>query len=94
MLVLLVFPVVDKTLHDFEHLNDDRCGIKDTHFCEADHTCSVCDYVFSASAAPPKTEENLIVFSKSSDSYASLCVFNTSVAPKFKVSLRGPPATV
>lgn len=94
MFALLVFPMVDKTMHDFEHFNDDHCGIKDVHYCKAEHTCSICDYVFSVSATPPKTQERLTVFSKPRDSYSSLCVFNTTLASKFKVSLRGPPATV
>jgi hypothetical protein len=94
MLALLVFPLVDKTMHDFGHFNDDRCGIKDTHFCQAEHTCSICDYVYSSSATPPITQEHLTVFSKPCDRYYSLCVFNTSVPPKFNLSLRGPPATV
>ncbi|PBQ30456.1 hypothetical protein CNR22_01300 [Sphingobacteriaceae bacterium] len=91
MFALLLFPMVEKTLHDFEHVNDIHCGIKEVHYCKAEHFCAICDYVFSSSATPPKTQEQVSVFSTHVDSFKSLLVFNTKLSPKFKLSLRGPP---
>ena len=91
MFALLLFPMVEKTLHDFEHINETHCGIKDTHYCKAEHFCEVCDYVFSSSATPPDTQEQLSVFSTKIDSHKPVLVFNTKVSPKYNISLRGPP---
>ncbi len=93
MLALLMFPMADKAVHDFVHLNDEHCGITDTHYCKAEHTCSICDYVFSSSATPPETQEHLTIFSEQTNEFISLTVSNTLVSPKFNLSLRGPPVT-
>jgi hypothetical protein len=93
MFALLVLPLADKAMHDFKHLNDEHCSITDVHYCQAEHVCSICDYVFSASAVPPKTEEHLTVYSKPGDEFISYCVFNNTISLKFILSFRGPPAT-
>jgi hypothetical protein len=91
MLALLIFPMVDKALHDLGHLNDDHCGVKETHYCQTEHICSICDYIFSSSNTPPNTHEQLNMFLVYSENYASVLISNTTTSPKFKLSLRGPP---
>jgi hypothetical protein len=91
MLALLLFPIVEKASHDFKHLNDDHCAVKGTHYCPTEHTCSICDYVFSSSDTPTKTQGQLIAFATAADNLASVIVFNTITSPKFTFSLRGPP---
>ena len=94
MIVLILFPMVEKIQHDLEHFSDDHCSKKDIHFCKAEHTCSICDYVYSASATPPDSEERILVFSYVSISFDAALVFNTVISPKFVLSLRGPPSCV
>ena len=91
MLALLLFPIADKSVHEYAHLNEDHCEIKSLHFCEAEHQCTVCDYVFSSSSTPPKTQDQLTIFANKSIDFESILVFNTIISPKFSLSLRGPP---
>jgi hypothetical protein len=92
MLALLLFPMLEKASHDFEHFDDDHCNIKDKHYCKVEHSCQICAYVFSSSSIPPKTQDKLAVFAKASDNLASEIVVNTTTSQKFRLSLRGPPA--
>lgn len=91
MIVLLLFPLVERIKHDVEHFSDDHCSKKDIHFCKAEHTCSICDYVFSHTSTPPDKEECILIFSTVSGSFKTTLAFNTLISPKFKLSLRGPP---
>lgn len=91
MFAVLLFPMVEKTLHDFEHVNEVHCGVKEIHYCKAEHFCPICDYVFSTSTTPPKTQEQLSVFSTKTEPFETALVFNTKLSPKFNFSLRGPP---
>lgn len=92
MIALLLFPLAEKAAHELSHLNEDHCDIKETHFCDVEHTCTICDYVFSATSTPPKHETGISVIVK--DSPISLIVFesNKVQSPKYTFSLRGPPA--
>jgi hypothetical protein len=93
MLALLLFPLGEKAMHDFEHFNDDHCAIAETHFCETEHSCSLCDYVFSSASTPPQTHSRLLVFSpKNSDKIFSLVSVTLSNL-NFGLSLRGPPVS-
>ena len=91
MLALLLFPMVDKAVHDLSHLNDKHCGIKDTHFCEVEHSCKICDYHFSSSSTPPKNQSQVNIFLQISDCGLITFVSNTTTSPKYTFSLRGPP---
>lgn len=92
LLALLLFPVAEKAGHDFKHFSDNTCNIKGSHFCAAEHSCSICDYVFSSASAPPKTTDRLNVFAKQLRDRVVTLVFNKKTSPKFRLSLRGPPA--
>jgi hypothetical protein len=91
MIALLLFPLVEKIKHDVEHFSDEHCSKKDIHFCRAEHTCSICDYVFSSSSTPPDNEERILIFSKVGEEFKTTLVFNTLISPKYNHSLRGPP---
>jgi hypothetical protein len=91
-LALLLFPAAQKVMHEAGHLTDEHCDIKETHFCQYEHTCSICDYVFSSFAGAPErhseytpsvTCQDDFAFVKPSDKKAG------SLAYTF--SLRGPP---
>ena len=91
LFAMLLFPTADKALHDFEHLGDVHCGIKEIHYCEAEHVCSLCDYVFSAASEPPKCKEHLSIFF---ENYNYLLQANKSFPithRPYTLSLRGPP---
>ncbi|MDP1802409.1 MAG: hypothetical protein Q8L81_13710 [Bacteroidota bacterium] len=91
MLVSLLFPIVEKALHDIEHFNDDSCEIKHIHFCKAEHICFICDYVFSSSSNPPVASNRVIVFGQLSIILILIIAFNTIISQKFTFTLRGPP---
>ncbi len=44
LLLLFLFPLVEKEIHAMEHMNDFHCTATDKHFHEQEHTCSLCDY--------------------------------------------------
>jgi hypothetical protein len=90
-LLLLLFPVVEKVQHELEHSKEQHCGFKDTHYCEVEHTCVVCDYVFSAASEPPVNHSQLAFFSPYTKNIQTGLVFNLLVPKKYTLSLRGPP---
>lgn len=80
-------------MHELEHLNDSHCAVKETHFCEKEHNCSICDYIFSYSAAAitPNEQEQLSPFFQLIDTKVFNFVSNTTLSQKYTLSLRGPP---
>ena len=44
LLMGLMAPVVEKSIHSWEHRNDVHCTSSDKHFHELEHNCAVCDY--------------------------------------------------
>jgi len=83
--------VVEKVHHELEHSKEIHCGIKATHYCEAEHSCTVCDYVFSSSSEPPANQSQLSFFSAYFENVPTDLVFNLLVSQKYILSLRGPP---
>lgn len=94
LLALLLFPVAEKVQHDFEHLNDAHCGITEKHFCEAEHTCDICDYVFSTCAGAPKTQEQIHLFLNYENEFTKFVSSDVITSSKFRISLRGPPQMI
>lgn len=91
---MLLFPTVDKAMHDYDHRDDVHCGIKEIHYCEAEHVCSLCDYVFTSASEPPKGKEHLSFFFKT---YHYLLQTGESFPitnRPYTLSLRGPPNAV
>jgi len=91
MLALLIFPMAEKAMHEIEHLDDKHCGITDTHFCELEHSCSICDYTFSSPSTPPKDQDQLDIILISTHYSVLGFTSNTTTSPKYTFSLRGPP---
>jgi hypothetical protein len=48
VLLLFLFPMVEKQLHAFEHLNEQHCTANEKHFHEAEHHCTVCDFTLTS----------------------------------------------
>jgi hypothetical protein len=91
MLVLLLFPMVEKAMHEIEHSEDKHCGIKDTHFCESEHNCSICDYTFSSPSTAPNQQVQINTKRISIDRCIFGYISNETTSPKYSFSLRGPP---
>ena len=90
MLSLLLFPMAEKVMHEFGHLNEEHCGIKETHFCPLEHNCDVCDYVFSTCSTPPRSHQ--ITLAPHEAPFALIAfTSNTATSPKYTFTLRGPP---
>ncbi|MFY9308348.1 MAG: hypothetical protein WAQ28_04780 [Bacteroidia bacterium] len=53
VLLLFLFPMVEKQVHAFEHLSDKHCTANEKHFHELEHHCDVC--VFTLGDSSPET---------------------------------------
>lgn len=91
MLMLLLFPMLERAMHEFEHLSEKHCGIKETHFCEVEHSCTICDYTFSSSATAPKEQNQLAVVFVLVEQSVLAFVTNAIISFPYTFSLRGPP---
>ena len=93
LLALLFFPMVKKAIHDIEHLEQEHCGEKQTHFCQVEHNCSICDYHLSSTLTPPKNAIAIAIdiFQTPTNGYLIEFVSNITTSPKYTFSLRGPP---
>jgi hypothetical protein len=92
MLALVLFPVGEKTLHELGHLTEQHCDVKEKHYCAVEHTCDICDYVFSSQAVPPEKVSEQHLWIECTESFSEALVFNTLTSTKYTFTLRGPPA--
>lgn len=89
---LVLFPMAAKTMHELAHEHEDQCEVQGAHFCQHEHSCSVCDYTLSPAFTPRWNELELraeIVVG------ASFPVFYTTAHLRpsgYSFSLRGPPS--
>lgn len=91
LLALLLFPVLEKTSHELEHLKEKHCSGKGLHYCASENNCHVCDYVFSKANTPPTDYNNLnLVLLENSDKHLGF-VSNEIKPTTCTFSLRGPP---
>jgi hypothetical protein len=49
LLVLFLFPMLEKQRHAFEHVADKHCTANEKHFHEEEHHCSICDFTITDS---------------------------------------------
>ncbi len=92
MLALLLFPIAEKVVHELGHLNDKHCEIKATHFCEQEHHCSICDYIFSSSVAIlPNENPQIIAFPQNNFNVFFEVFLSPKTSLKYTLPLRGPP---
>ncbi|HRG37031.1 MAG TPA: hypothetical protein PK289_00725 [Bacteroidia bacterium] len=47
LLLLFLFPFVEKQIHTYQHADDERCISADKHFHSEEHSCSICDYTLT-----------------------------------------------
>ena len=91
MLMSLLFPIGEKAMHNIQHIYENHCEIKETHYCKTEHTCTICDYVFSSPSNLPLTQNQIIVFGQVITIVILVIVYNTIIPQKFTFTLRGPP---
>lgn len=58
-LLIFLFPLVEKQIHEFEHKDDIHCSASDKHFHELEHNCSVCDHTLIDSTYSATTDYQL-----------------------------------
>ena len=91
LLAVILFPLLEKVSHQLEHAQENHCGKKELHFCAKEHSCKICDYVFSSTDEPlayhyeikAKTKVVNFEFKKITSSITS--------SPNSSYPLRGPP---
>jgi hypothetical protein len=94
VLLLVLFPIGEKAMHDVEHFNEDHCEIKETHYCKLEHDCPICDYIFSFPSSLPKQLYQVSLFSTKSGIITSYTVGNLNIIFQYVVFLRGPPGSL
>lgn len=61
LLVLFLFPLVEKQIHISDHLNEIRCAATDKHFHEQEHGCSICEFTVADSTLLPDFQLTVIL---------------------------------
>jgi hypothetical protein len=89
-LFLLLFPLAEVGIHDFQHRDDKHCSSTQKHFHKQEHNCSLCDYTFSSSGAFAEYRSDIVLI--------SLPVYYSSITPTgilspvdYLFSPRAPP---
>ncbi len=91
-LALLVIPMAEKLQHELEHLTEDHCGTQGLHYCVSEHSCHICNYVFSTSGYITTDNEELKLNPFAKNLLILAISSNPIFSPKYTFSLRGPPA--
>lgn len=91
LLALLLSPIVEKAIHQFEHSKENHCEITGIHFCAKEHNCSICDYVFSSSNTPSSFRVEVKSILAFPDYSFPLFVNTPKTVAKLSFSLRAPP---
>jgi hypothetical protein len=61
LLLLFLFPIVEKQLHAFDHINDKHCVATDKHFHELEHSCSICEFTIADTCPVPDIQLDIVV---------------------------------
>lgn len=91
LLVLFLFPPVEKEIHDWQHANDFHCDADVAHLHPFEHTCSICDYVFPA-LIQPETQALTTHFTEYVQKGSPFLPALFYLSPRYNFSLRGPPS--
>mgnify|MGYP006943057760 FL=1 len=91
MLVLLLFPIGNKVVHELGHLIDEHCVIEGTHFCATEHSCNQCDYLSSTTNITSHDRAEFKIFLPSDNNILLAYDSNIITAKVYFHCLRGPP---
>lgn len=61
ILLLFLFPTIERGVHAFNHVGDTHCNSSDKHFHTEEHHCSICDFTSTDSNAPVPTNYSSII---------------------------------
>lgn len=61
-LILFLFPLMEKGIHDANHLDDAHCIATDKHFHTLEHNCPICDFTVTNHTFTPETSARFIIF--------------------------------
>lgn len=93
MLLLFLFPLAEKGIHDFSHINDTHCISSDKHFHSPEHHCEICDFTNDFNALPSFNHTDILLSQQ-----VVLNFFfpknNILLHEKHFHSLRAPPSLV
>jgi hypothetical protein len=92
LLSVLVFPMVEKAVHESHHLGDQTCGVRETHYCAVEHECPICSYLVSSTSEPPKGYNLVRILILTDDQFGAALAAPVFIHPRYTFSLRGPPA--
>src|SRR3990170_706017 len=51
-LLVFLFPMAEKGIHEFSHIRDVHCNSADKHFHSAKHHCDICDFTIDFDGLP------------------------------------------
>ncbi len=60
-LLVFLFPILKKGIHDANHLDDTHCVATDKHFHSLEHNCPICDYTNNYNSTTPETSYIFII---------------------------------
>jgi hypothetical protein len=91
LLLLFLFPFVQKGIHDLKHSKDFHCYVLNAkHFHKKEHVCSICDFTFVDSNTPLENNHNITLFACIAF-YSKVTVSFILVDADYKFSPRAPP---
>ena len=91
LLLIFLYPFVEKGIHDFEHRNDFHCSTKsEKHLHEIAHSCAVCDFTVPISNHPLANKVKAILIETTffySNYISSIVLYGA----EYTLSPRAPP---
>ena len=92
-LLVFLFPLTEKGIHDYSHIKAPHCTSSDKHFHSAEHHCEICDFTNDFNGIPSFLYSDLLL-SKQSNLDFFFTINNLLLQEKHFHSLRAPPAVV
>ncbi|OFY86496.1 MAG: hypothetical protein A3F72_15025 [Bacteroidetes bacterium RIFCSPLOWO2_12_FULL_35_15] len=93
ILLVFLFPLAEKGIHDFSHINETHCISSDKHFHSPEHHCEICDFTNDFNGLPSFHHSDLLI-SKPADLDFFFTQNNILLQEKHFHSLRAPPSLV
>ncbi len=92
LLVIFLFPNVERGLHGYSHKDDTHCtSTTEKHFHTQEHDCSICDFIINISDTPIKSNYSFVAQTFNLVFAVQIPISATSSACAYFFSLRGPP---
>ena len=92
-LLLFLFPLLEKGIHDFSHIGDTHCTSLDKHFHAPEHHCEICDFTNDFNGFPAFNQYDVLLSEQGILNFSSE-KNNLLLQEKHFHSLRAPPSLV